>query len=128
MKGHSWYISCSSCSLPPSDSFCEHESDTPLRCAIRKTEWDFNHYHPSHPTMLHPGCGDNEPQTMRQENCRCGCQGTLKAPPMPSHTGRCSRVCVQAKIQGMARRSSMLPAAWKHTDRDVRIRVVMHRS
>ena len=28
---------------------------------------------------------------------------TLKASPMPSHTGRWKRVCVQAKIQGMAR-------------------------
>ena len=30
---------------------------------------------------------------------------------MPSQTGRWKRICVQAKIQGMALRSSMLPAA-----------------
>ena len=36
---------------------------------------------------------------------------TSKACPMPSQTGRWKRIWVQAKIQGMARRSSMLPAA-----------------
>ena len=33
---------------------------------------------------------------------------TWKASPMPSQTGRWKRVCVQAKIQGMARSWSML--------------------
>ena len=36
---------------------------------------------------------------------------TWKASPTPSQTGRWKRVWVQAKIQGMARRVSMLPAA-----------------
>mmetsp|Transcript_16328 Transcript_16328/g.48948 ORF Transcript_16328/g.48948 Transcript_16328/m.48948 type:complete len:226 (-) Transcript_16328:2068-2745(-) len=46
----------------------------------------------------------------------------LKAPPMPSQTGRCNRVCVHAKIQGMARRSSMLPAALRLAGRDPMLR------
>ena len=41
----------------------------------------------------------------------CGRWSTSKACPMPSQTGRWKRICVQAKIQGMALRSSMLPAA-----------------
>ena len=34
-----------------------------------------------------------------------------RARPFPSHTGRSSRVCVQAKIQGIARSVSMPPYA-----------------
>jgi hypothetical protein len=37
---------------------------------------------------------------------------------MPSHTGKWNRVCVQAKIQGIARRLAMLPAALRFAGRE----------
>mmetsp|Transcript_3994 Transcript_3994/g.8631 ORF Transcript_3994/g.8631 Transcript_3994/m.8631 type:complete len:295 (-) Transcript_3994:1953-2837(-) len=44
------------------------------------------------------------------------------ASPMPSHTGRCRRVWVQAKIQGMARSVSMPPSLLRLAGREPMLR------
>ncbi|BAS74428.1 Os01g0758350 [Oryza sativa Japonica Group] len=41
------------------------------------------------------------------------CKTCLNAAPKPSHTGRWNRVCVQAKIQGIARSDSMPPLGFR---------------
>ena len=52
-----------------------------------------------------------------------GCAGRevctfRRASPAPSHTGRWKRVCVQAKIQGIARSVSMPPPALRLLGRE----------
>lgn len=156
MKGHCWYISCSSSSFPSSASFCEHtthrtlyqddcQPGTFIRGLLRHTEnaisgrlstwhlhmWSITTQMKGVSHMLTAAVQPFSAQAMKQHQypstqsilCSCshglrllhGRKHTLKAPPMPNQTGRCSLVCVHAKIQGIARRSSMLPAACKVT-------------
>ncbi|BAD73102.1 unknown protein [Oryza sativa Japonica Group] len=45
------------------------------------------------------------------------CMACLNAAPKPSHTGRWNRVCVHAKIHGMARSDSMPPPGFRFDGR-----------
>ena len=119
MKGHSWYISCRSSSLPASASFCSGPPPA-LSASLREVARRARTSCAIAAACVNGGTvgvarapptqgGNRQTRGPRGGARRRG--GTLKAPPMPSHTGRCSLVCVQANIQGIARRSSMLPAA-----------------